>query len=369
MNRCFTVLLAVCLLLLRSMSAAYELRTHQQFSTDAANRSILAQASFLRSIGIERTIGTQKYPDSREEIQSIEALIGQGAVFEDTLTKTRVRHHFFNPVDDKGLNRYFTSLGTASPSWVLEDDGQKDVALDGEQKYSYRDARGYYLDALTNPAKLTRDQRFGNTFESLGHVVHHLQDMTQPAHARNDLHLNFNDVFDTISVNNWLNRHIGNPSQLELWAERDDILLNLPRDPAQVGYDINSADFKRIFSSPRKFWKTGYLSGIAEYANHGFVSPGTNFGGNPSSGIQSNSTFQFPNGDAIEIENLPINDPSLMGASADRLGLFGQVQLIKKPVGDQFLGTSSEKIRLSAFSIFTDDTDCSAAAFNESIQW
>src|SRR5262249_29413094 len=45
-----------------------------------------------------------------------------------------------------------------------------------------------YLAALTSPNAADRQQQAQQLFLSLGHVLHHLQDMAQPQHTRNDAH-------------------------------------------------------------------------------------------------------------------------------------------------------------------------------------
>lgn len=47
-------------------------------------------------------------------------------------------------------------------------------------------ARQYYYEALISSSYSGREKYFAKTFESIGHVVHLLQDMAVPAHTRND---------------------------------------------------------------------------------------------------------------------------------------------------------------------------------------
>jgi hypothetical protein len=41
---------------------------------------------------------------------------------------------------------------------------------------------------LTSPTADERKGFFGKTFQTLGQVIHHTQDMAQPQHVRNDAH-------------------------------------------------------------------------------------------------------------------------------------------------------------------------------------
>jgi hypothetical protein len=74
--------------------------------------------------------------------------------------------------------------GKPSPDWVLEDNGE----VDG-QEFSYRNAREHFYKALTSPLLSDREENWGKLFQTLGQIIHHLQDMAQPQHVRNDAHL------------------------------------------------------------------------------------------------------------------------------------------------------------------------------------
>ena len=73
--------------------------------------------------------------------------------------------------------------GTATaPDWAIDK-----VEADG-QLYSFKQARTYFYDGLTKPAKADRDSKLATMFRTLGDVVHLVQDMAQPQHTRNDGH-------------------------------------------------------------------------------------------------------------------------------------------------------------------------------------
>ena len=54
--------------------------------------------------------------------------------------------------------------------------------------YSWQNARDYEYDALTNGNSVFRKEAMAKMFFSLGHVVHLIQDLSQPGHVRNDNH-------------------------------------------------------------------------------------------------------------------------------------------------------------------------------------
>ena len=100
------------------------------------------------------------------------------AAFEDDSFPTiRPLRHFYNPVTGEGLNIPLIPTQSSSPDWALALPG----AVRG-QRFSYWDARQSLLDALTKRTETERKAAFGRTFQTLGQVAHHLQDMAQPQH-------------------------------------------------------------------------------------------------------------------------------------------------------------------------------------------
>ena len=151
--------------------------THIVISEAAVQRSTLkSDSSSLKKLGFWPFAAAQVFPNSIGKKQDITSLVQTGADFEDN--NIRVINHFFDPINDTGL--FYTS-----PSWATEDQGS--IVF---QNYSYRDAQSYLYRALTESTSSERERNFGLTFQTMGHVIHHLQDMAQPQHARMDVHLN-----------------------------------------------------------------------------------------------------------------------------------------------------------------------------------
>jgi len=69
----------------------------------------------------------------------------------------------------------------ASPDWAL--DGV------GGNQFSRQALNGFMADSYTLPTRLQRDAATGQVFETIGRLIHHVQDMAQPQHVRNDAHL------------------------------------------------------------------------------------------------------------------------------------------------------------------------------------
>jgi hypothetical protein len=255
---------------------AYKEETHQKISEKAAYSSVLSQIGKLNDLGLLYAIddANQKYPypDGKKPI-TILGLIQYGALFEDS--GSRAINHFFNPINWQALTvanpassgGIIEILGNDnSPAWALED--LRDISGNdaGEQKFSYKDARQYFYDALTKPDKADRDENWGLTFQTLGQVIHHLQDMAQPQHVRNDAHLDQPDM----NVGGVQLNPLYNPSSYELWTFKHPPAASLFSAYAPV----YSPDETGNFTTPRQFWTTTVFgtggNGIAEYTNRGF---------------------------------------------------------------------------------------------------
>lgn len=164
---------------------SYEIDTHDKLSEAAVAASTLTtDPTIIQNLGIKNS---DKFLNSNNEPGSFDQLIRDGARFEDTLSLYRPINHFFDPLTGNGLSGIVSLVNYPSPDWALEDKGAIDGVLGiGKQEFSYRDARQYFYDALTQTEKTKREENFGKTFQTLGHVVHHVQDIAQPQHVRLD---------------------------------------------------------------------------------------------------------------------------------------------------------------------------------------
>ena len=178
MNHAKCTYVAVAGLLLIGAAQAYEPITHQDLSERAAATSVLSNSATLRRIGFTGDIASIGFLNSEGQNQSIVQLIRFGADWEDRRGDLQATRHFYNPANGSKL---LPVIGETSPDWALEDRGVKDG-----QPYSYRLMRRNFHKALTEPAKSDRDAAWGLTFQTMGHVMHHLQDMAQPQHVRGD---------------------------------------------------------------------------------------------------------------------------------------------------------------------------------------
>jgi hypothetical protein len=189
-------------------------------------------------------------------------LIRLGACYEDNneFGGYRSLAHFYDP--QTGV--LSAPGGNQSPDWALSGNGG---SATGANHFSYQDARNYFHLALTSNTKALRDKNWGLTFQSLGHVIHHLQDMASPQHVRGELHCD-------ARLCQFLGQY--NPSAYEKgYGQRLAFIRNLAA----------SATTPILFGLPREFWSTGPTvsgyqnldQGIAAYSSTHYVSSRTDF--------------------------------------------------------------------------------------------
>ncbi|HUQ94485.1 MAG TPA: hypothetical protein VM120_22575, partial [Bryobacteraceae bacterium] len=270
----------------------YEVVTHSEISRHAVDGSVLSASLKVKDLGLDPyspADDRQQFPSSEEGDKSIRGLIEYGARFEDTRGDTQALRHFFNPLNGSPLDLPIigTWRSTASPDWALADDPSQD------QPFSYRMLQQYFYDALTKPYKVDRDLSWGRTFQTLGHVIHHLQDMAQPQHVRNDMHCDA--IVCALAAFRTGLIQFYHPSRYEKWAKNYP-----PANSVYAGYlPVYSQTNSSVFTTPRKFWTTTEGNGtggkgIAEYTNRGFFSIGT----------IANSAFPLPEAGFVGFERL-----------------------------------------------------------------
>lgn len=248
------------LAVLPQVAAPYDPVTHEDLSEAAVNASLLRKDSrLLETMGLEPLGEEQRFSINGFDRKTIIDHLREGSRFEDN--GTRAINHFFDPLNDRGLS-LLSLHGFRSPDWALEDRGEFN-----DQGSSLRDARSNLYSALTASSGDERERQFGLMFEKLGQVIHHLQDMAQPQHTRNDQHLDF--PFLKIPG-------LENPSHYETHTRE------VQGDRAFTAL-LSAGSYPNVgFSGARKFWHTPEKNptadqGIAEFTNANFLSAGTNF--------------------------------------------------------------------------------------------
>jgi hypothetical protein len=256
-----------------SQTGAYELATHSRLAHEAVLGSRLARDDVLREAAQlpDPNDAGRTLPGKQGMIATARALVMQGAQLEDLdPTVRRVVNHFFDPIHPD----FRIAPGAClSPDFAMGDCQPAPAFVYGTQEDSYAHARQSFFDALTAETQGERDDRLGRTFVTLGQVVHHIQDMAQPQHTRNDRH--GGGPFNLL----------GAPSLYEHMV--DEIFGALTTAPAPVPPAGN------LDAGPRGLWIHPTGSGLAQFTNRNYVSAGTNFRGTASN-IQTDPNYPDP---------------------------------------------------------------------------
>ena len=308
-----------------SCAEAYEQATHVWMTSLVYEKSVLGRdPSIIAALGSDALL-----PGSNGARLSPKELIQQGANDEDL--GTRAVHHFFDPQNGGRALSTGGTLGVPSPSWVLE------PAATTPNDFSFRDAQEYLYRGMVAP-KTMRAAQLGLAFRALGQSIHHIQDMAQPQHTRNDQHLP--PLFT---------------SAYEIYSRERSNIGALPDSAAGYEEPVDLATFDRA----RKFWENGG-KGMAEFSSRNFVSARTNF-------RLSNGTYvthpEFPlpaaapcPGKPLLLEMRDVRAADLLGATTKFVGVMGFFGTL---VHDAYLfGTSQERTcneRSSAISVLHNE--------------
>jgi hypothetical protein len=284
-------------------SYAYETRTHAKLSEEGIRKSILwnSMLSPLNNyglhqelpIGVDEVISGSYIPiimNSAGQEGDILSIAINGAISEDD--DKRPLNHFYDPEHDRALdkpviNNIFTIY--SSPDWALEDN-----SVIEEQNYSYLDAVNYFYLALTGGTKSGRDNYWSKTFESIGRIIHHIQDMAQPEHVRNDDHCNTQFCSGIENISGW---DIHDPSYYERYSGE---LINIDE---QLPSNISLTYPIPVFTNARKYWVDIDDTGISDFTNQNFVSKDSNFVFNNGS-LDSNDEYPLPVPTIVRTETL-----------------------------------------------------------------
>jgi hypothetical protein len=309
---------------------AYEADTHAAISARAVQASVLSDQRVLNDIGLQLPISDdrQQFPNGRGDSRNIIDLFQDGARFEDSLF--RPANHFYDPLSGQGVSGFSTS-----PDWAVDGTGDPSTT-----KFSFLAARQYMFAALTDRSASYRREQFGLMFRSLGHVIHHIQDMAQPQHTRLDLHC---DIFPCRLAGTYA------PSLFEQYTN----LANIGENLLFTGYaPVYGAGDTQTFSDVRKFWHTPDGKGMADYSNRGFVSAGTNF--------DRPGPFPSP---ALSLATAEDNDIQVLCADEAAKGRFcpnpsltGSITFYGTNVEDRLRpSTGTFNHRSSSYSVFDPD--------------
>lgn len=184
-------------------SSGYWENTHKQITGaivgDKNTVGLIDLDSYLKALGYWEGIKTNLVG------KPIFDWIALGAEREDFPVYLRSANHFHRPwiqyIDQAGLAAF---NGESSLIWAF-DWGNKqsnsfiaNMPTQWNGKYSWHDAIEYYHIGITGynsdgtliaPTAPEREEYLAKCFMGLGHLMHLVQDLTVPAHVRDDLHL------------------------------------------------------------------------------------------------------------------------------------------------------------------------------------
>ena len=333
------VLFLLGFLMAQPAALAYKETTHEIFSEYAADNSVLSSSPTLLSDFGLSPYGTREFTNSDGNPNTIQEIVVFGSDFEDDGSisspfSARVLRHFFDPQGNKGL----TFLGVTypkSPDWALErDQAQGPLSFTSpNQDYSYKEAREYFDAAFACQTASCRLANFSKTFQSMGHIIHHLQDMGQPQHTRLDKHPS--------SPENFYERYT------EIRNTEGIALINAnPYVPPTTG--------PHYFNLPRSYWQTedpNDNSGMAEFSSTQFVTIGTLFvqDSGSTSGFSGSPGFALPNGSGLVVKTRNVTLTGIGGETKT-----GDFDFLEDTVSDPLNGVSTPSVKLAARSILDE---------------
>ena len=166
--------------------------------------------------------------------------------------------------------------------------------------------------------------------------MHHIQDMAQPQHVKNEPHPPY--------VRGSLYEH---------YTDEKPVREALPFPGYDPVFSLDPNGDHTTFNTPRKLWETGDGRGIAEFTNRNFITYEHNFTGSLDH-AESNPIYPNPDGTAARITSIDVSGiPSLSLAPTP---LDGKMYFLGTQVADNYRSDQSKSNNLtSTFSIYDDD--------------
>lgn len=259
----FVLTILLALLNHVQISFALGVNTHKAINRHIAQQNVsgFSLNDYLKNqLGMQAGIETYfKYDNLTQEVFK---WIGDGGVKEDA--GARSVNHFHNPITNQGLLSNYSALTWAT----LPESAQNLTPLS-----SWNDVRSYYLKALTSTDKTTRDDYFARTFQGVGQVMHLVQDMSVPAHTRDDKHPSFLSIGGD-GYENWAKIKINTVDKVGGYSSYSNY----------TPYDSSAFLIPQLFDSgqyphinPVPGITTSNSIGLAEYTNANFLSADTIF--------------------------------------------------------------------------------------------
>lgn len=178
-------------IMLSLIALLYSIHQSAHAYTPDAHKAITQQVAEATTSSIDRILkdelGISNGILEAFQGKTAQELIGDGARREDW-PPTRVLNHFHNPLTPwPSAGLHIESMdGTRSIDGLSSVLWQQYPAQHGDKAggdWAWHDARRWYLTALATLAATEREQAFAETFLTLGHLVHLIQDASVPAHV------------------------------------------------------------------------------------------------------------------------------------------------------------------------------------------
>jgi hypothetical protein len=324
-----------------NVAMAYDEPTHEILTKLAVRRSVLqTDPSLLVELGLPSYFqGLYPIYSGNPQVVSGTASPIDAAVWgsreEDAGDKPL--NHFFDPQNNRPLELPPGNfLGQRSIDWATEHGN----ANYPEQFYSFRDAQVwfYYALALSSPAD--RQAAIGRVFQTLGHISHHIQDMSQPQHVRNEAHGH--------------GKSYPLPDQNTADYEKYTTAYVNPIIEEQIGSGAWRSYLVPLLTSIKDYWASGNGTtiGMADYTSRNFVTFKTGLLVEPSGDISPYSfymNFQQPNGVNPDGTRYKVESQRVTRVNVKGELVTGYVNYLLGTVRDDFAGNVSN-VRIAAES-------------------
>jgi len=304
-----TIFLGTCLGLCERIYAWGNKKTHPAITDKTVGASVIND--YLRTqLSLSDGVSTELYWDFPSDIKErlkagkanpdqttrtiLEWMMAGSNIEDMTLRQARSRHHFHDPTRNAGLDNKtdhpdwwgvptmgssFDLTGESSLIWAIQGTAPNEPTINDE---SWQDARDDFYNSVAKPLKTDREEFLATTFLDLGCVLHMIEDIGVPAHARNDfLFGHYRTFYDH-----------GNP--LETWVE-EQIIDNDGQSPwvgigpvvlDKLARHFDADEYAGDYLGDGQTPPEG-LWGLAECSNYQFLSLSTMFG---CTGVK----YQFP---------------------------------------------------------------------------
>lgn len=167
-------------------------KTHNKINEYIAYNTI---GSFSLDQYLKNQLGLQNGKNEILNFKYVWQWLGEGGGKEDVpywyMPYLRSVNHFHNPLEDDIKDAGFSGIwgtgfcsGESSILWSQEPSGEQSPG----GHYSWHDVRDYFYTALTATDNITRESNFAETFRGLGQLLHLIEDLSDPEHARDDGH-------------------------------------------------------------------------------------------------------------------------------------------------------------------------------------